>query len=420
MASEAAGDVSCSNKCLLVKHLPLVLFDDAAAVHLEPLTLTRPIHDLRLGLFTIRERWERALGLRKAVGLLRPHLRGVFPAAAKRPAAALWINARYLPTPALAAAISRGNFGHLRDGEATVAAEATTAESAAWLAAGLPQPTGRGRRLPGRPTAITHPWDISGLAPEAITAEASLLDWPPGRGPACSPAATLDRPDQVLMHPSAIVEPGAILLAGEGPILLAAGARVMAGAMLRGPVAVGQGATVRMGARISGGTVIGPHCKIGGEVAATVFHSYSNKAHDGYVGNSVFGQWVNLGADTTASNLKMTYGTVKLLDWPSGVEIDTGEQFIGTIMGDHCKTGIKTMLNTGTVCGVSSILVGAGFPPRAIPSFKWVQPGAVTDYRLDKALLDMERMMARRGVSLRPAYRRMMTVIYEMGRRPPP
>ncbi|MDA1202496.1 MAG: putative sugar nucleotidyl transferase, partial [Planctomycetota bacterium] len=101
-----------------MKHLPLVLFDDAAAVHLEPLTLTRPIHDLRLGLFTIRERWERALGLRKAVGLLRPHLRGVFPAAAKRPAAALWINARYLPTPALAAAISRGNFGHLRDGEA--------------------------------------------------------------------------------------------------------------------------------------------------------------------------------------------------------------------------------------------------------------------------------------------------------------
>jgi hypothetical protein len=112
----------------------------------------------------------------------------------------------------------------------------------------------------------------------------------------------------------------------------------------------------------------------------------------------------------------MTYGTVKMLDWPTGLEIDTGEQFLGTIMGDHCKTGINTMLNTGTICGVSSILVGAGFPARAVPSFKWVQPGAVTDYRLDKALLDMERMMARRGVSLTPAYRRMMTAIYEMGR----
>ena len=186
--------------------------------------------------------------------------------------------------------------------------------------------------------------------------------------------------------------------------------------MLRGPVAVGDHAIVRMAARIYGGTVIGPHCRVGGEVSATVFHSYTNKAHEGYVGNSVFGQWVNLGADTTASNLKMTYGSVKVLDWPTGLEIDTGEQFVGTIMGDHSKTGINSMLNTGTICGVSSIVVGSGFPARAIPSFKWVQPGAVTDYRLDKALVDMERMMARRSVPLPPAYRRMMTAIYEMGR----
>ena len=190
----------------------------------------------------------------------------------------------------------------------------------------------------------------------------------------------------------------------------------MAGAMLRGPVAVGAQATVRMGARIYGATSIGPHCKVGGEVANVVFHSYSNKAHEGFVGNSALGQWVNLGADTTASNLKMTYGTVKLLDWPTGLEVDSGEQFIGTIMGDHCKTGINTMLTTGTVAGVCSIIMGAGFPDRAIPSFAWVQPGAVVDYRLDKALVDMERMMARRGVALTPAYRRMMTAIYELGR----
>jgi UDP-N-acetylglucosamine diphosphorylase/glucosamine-1-phosphate N-acetyltransferase len=181
-------------------------------------------------------------------------------------------------------------------------------------------------------------------------------------------------------------------------------------------VAVGQGATVRMGARIYGGTSIGPHCKVGGEVASTVFHSYANKAHEGYVGNSVFGQWVNLGADTTASNLKMTYGTVKLLDWPTGLEVDSGAQFVGTIMADHCKTGINTMLNTGTVCGVCSVVVGAGFPAREIPSFKWVQPGASVDYRLDKALTDMERMMARRGVALDRPYRRMMEAIFAMGR----
>jgi UDP-N-acetylglucosamine diphosphorylase/glucosamine-1-phosphate N-acetyltransferase len=394
----------------------LILFEDTAAAHLQPLTLTRPVSDLRVGLLTIRERWEQALGVGGGTGPLRPHLHGLFPAPARRIGAAIWVNARYPPTSDLVAKICKGSFGHIRSGDDLVAAEATATESAAWLAAGLPEPRGRGRRTPGEPVRLAHPWDISRLAADAIRAEAATVGWPPGRGAGCSSAALVDRPDRLFMHPAAVVEPGAILVADEGPILLDEGARVMAGAMLRGPVAVGRGATVRMGARIYGGTVIGPHCKVGGEVAATVFHSYSNKAHEGYVGNSVFGQWVNLGADTTASNLKMTYGTVKMLDWPTGVEIDTGEQFVGAIMGDHCKTGINTMLNTGTVCGVSSIILGAGFPARALQSFKWVQPWAVTDYRLDKALVDMERMMARRAVALTPAYRRMMTAIYELGR----
>jgi UDP-N-acetylglucosamine diphosphorylase/glucosamine-1-phosphate N-acetyltransferase len=394
----------------------LLLFEDELASHLEPLTLTRPGHDLRVGLLTIRQRWEQALGAKGAAGPLRPQLHGLFPPPPRRTAAAVWINARYLPTPELVAAIGKRGFGHLRSGDDLVAAEATATESAAWLAAGLPEPRGRGRRAPGEPLRILHPWDISRLAAAAIPAEAALVGWPTGRGPGASPAAIVDRPERLIMHPTAIVEPGAILVAEEGPILLDAGSRVMAGAMLRGPVAVGQDATVRMGARIYGGSVIGPHCKVGGEVAATVFHSYSNKAHEGYVGNSVFGQWVNLGADTTASNLKMTYGTVKMLDWPTGLEIDTGQQFVGAIMADHCKTGINSMLNTGTVAGVSSIILGAGFPARAIQSFKWVQPWAVTDYRLDKALVDMERMMARRGVALTPAYRRMMTAIYQAGR----
>jgi UDP-N-acetylglucosamine diphosphorylase/glucosamine-1-phosphate N-acetyltransferase len=399
-----------------MKTASVILFEDSAAGHLEPLTLTRPVHDLRIGLLTIRERWERVLGGRATAGPLRPHLRGLFTDSPRRPGTAIWINARYLPTGRLVAAIGKGGFGHLRHGDDLVAAEATAAQSAAWQAAGRPEPTGRGRRLAGEPIRICYPWDIQRLAAVAIAAEAEVIGWPSGRGPGCSPAAVVDHPERLFMHTGAVIEPGAILIADEGPVLLADGARVMAGAMLRGPVAVGSGATIRMGGRIYGGTVIGPHCKVGGEVAASVFHSYSNKAHEGYVGNSVFGQWVNLGADTTASNLKMTYGTVKMLDWPTGVEIDTGEQFVGAIMGDHCKTGINTMLNTGTVCGVSAIIVGAGFPARAIQSFKWVQPWAVTDYRLDKALIDMERMMARRGVPLTPAYRRMMTAIYELGR----
>ncbi len=392
----------------------LILFDDAAACHLEPLSLTRPVHDLRLGLETIGERWRRAIGAKRATGLVKPHLKGLFPESSRSPSDAIWINARYLPTPALVKTVRVSAV--VCQGDDLVAARATASQSAAWLKAGRPEPRSRGHQVTQPLQVVRYPWDLVRLAPDAIVSEAAALEQPCGPGPGFSPAAFIDQPERLVMHPSAVVEPGAILVAEEGPILLGESARVMAGAMLRGPVAVGEHAIVRMAARIYGGTVIGPHCRIGGEVAASIFHSYSNKSHEGYVGNSVFGQWVNLGADTTASNLKMTYGSVKLLDWPTGLEVDTGEQFVGTVMGDHSKTGINTMLNTGTVCGVSAILVGAGFPPRAIPSFKWVQPGAVTDYRLDKAVVDMERMMARRGVPLTPAYRRMMTAIYEMGR----
>jgi len=396
----------------------LVLFEDTTAAHLDPLTLTRPVYDLRLGLTTIREKWERAVGLAPGRGPLRPHLRGVFPVSSlRRPAATLWINARYLPTPALVAAIRQRQDGLVREGDDVIAAWGDAQKLAAWFHAGQPQPTGVGRGIEGPPPPrLVHGWDLSRLNAAAIEADSRAAGLTPGPGPAVSAAAAVDRPELLFMHPTAIVEPGAIIVCEEGPVLLDAGARVMAGAMLRGPAAVGKGATVRMGARIYGGTTIGPHCKVGGEVASTVFHSYSNKAHEGYVGNSVFGQWVNLGADTTASNLKMTYGTVKLLDWPTGLEVDSGEQFLGAVMGDHCKTGINTVLNTGTVCGVSSILVGAGFAPREIPSFTWVQPGASVDYRLDKALTDMERMMARRGVALSRSYRRMMEAIFAMGR----
>jgi len=398
-------------------HHRLILFEDAAADHLQPLTLTRPAHDLRVGLLTIREKWMWALGTPHASGVLRDHLVGVFPECRPDAGESLWINARYLPTPTLAAAVAARSAEQFRDGDDVVVARATADETRDWLAAKRPRPRGTGAAVPAEGLRqLRFPWDVFVHAGAEITADVAALGWQPGPGPGWSAAAHVDRPERLFMHPSAVVEPGAILVADEGPIVLDEGACVMAGALLRGPLAVGAHATVRMGARIYGETCIGPHCKVGGEVANTVFHSYANKAHEGYVGNSVFGQWVNLGADTTASNLKMTYGSVKLLDWPTGLEVDSGEQFLGTVMGDHCKTGINTMLNTGTVCGVSSIIVGAGFPAREIPSFKWAQAGSLVDYRLEKALVDMERMMDRRGVALDRAYRRMMETIFAMGR----
>ena len=391
------------------------LFEDAAARHLQPLTLTRPVSDLRLGLLTIRERWSLALGADVSAPLRR-ELRGVFPACRAGRHGALWVNARYQPSPQLVSAIRREGSGHLRHDGTIVAAWGDARRTREWLALGRPQPSGPGRRAPVRGIVrLRYAWDIFLQAAAAIEADAAMLRWQPGVGQNLSPAAHVDRPDRLFMHPTAVVEPGAVLVADEGPILVDAHARIMAGALVRGPAAIGRHTLVKMGARIYGGTSIGPHCKVGGEVASTVFHSYSNKAHEGYVGNSVFGQWVNLGADTTASNLKMTYGNVKLLDWATGRTVDSGQQFIGTIMGDHCKTGVNTMLNTGTVCGVSTIIFGAGFPPRTIPSFKWIQPGTMVEYRLAKALVDMGRMMSRRGVPVTAGYRRMMTALSAAG-----
>ena len=395
----------------------LVLFDDAAAVHLQPLTLTRPTHDLRVGLLTIREKWMLALGAGDASGPLRPHLEGVFPACRPGRTETLWINARYLPTPTLVAAVARRADGHVRHEDDLVAAWADADETVSWLAAGMPAPRGGGTTVPADGVRrLRFAWDVFLLAGDGITADVAALGWNPGPGQGWSAAAHVDVPERLFMHPSAVVEPGAVLVADEGPIILDEGARVMAGSMLRGPVAVGAHAAVKMGARIYGETVIGPWCKVGGEVANAVFHSYSNKAHEGYVGNAAFGQWVNLGADTTASNLKLTYGPVKLLDWATGGTVDSGQQFIGTIMGDHSKTGINTMLNTGTVCGVCSLIFGAAYAPREIPSFRWIQPGVVAEYRLDAAFLHMERMMGRRGVPLTDAYRRMMTALFEASR----
>lgn len=168
-----------------------------------------------------------------------------------------------------------------------------------------------------------------------------------------------------------------------------------------------------MGAKIYEDTTIGPVCKVGGEISNVIFHSYSNKAHDGYAGNSVFGQWVNIGADTNTSNLKNNYSTVKVTEWRSGKMVDTGQQFIGTIMGDHSKTGINSMLNTGTLCGVCCNLFSDGYPPKYIPSFSWVSGHDIVPYHFEKAIEAMGKMMERRSVELTPAYKKMMKALFD-------
>lgn len=186
-----------------------------------------------------------------------------------------------------------------------------------------------------------------------------------------------------------------------GPIVIGPGAEIEEGAHIRGPFMLGSGSTVKMGARIYGPTIIGPHCKVGGEVSNSVFLGYSNKGHDGFLGNSVLGFWCNLGADTNTSNLKNTYGEVSVFNGATGTIEPSGLQFCGLIMGDHSKCGINTMFNTGTVVGVGTNIFGGGFPPKHVPSFSWGgADSGWTGHDIEKMISTARAVMARRNVEL--------------------
>jgi UDP-N-acetylglucosamine diphosphorylase/glucosamine-1-phosphate N-acetyltransferase len=186
----------------------------------------------------------------------------------------------------------------------------------------------------------------------------------------------------------------------NGPIYIGKDAEVMEGCLIRGPFALGDRAQLKMGAKIYGPTVIGPECRVGGEVNNSVITGFSNKAHDGFLGNSVLGEWCNLGADTNNSNLKNTYGNVQVWSYAEGRQVDTGAQFCGLFMGDHAKSGINTMFNTGTVVGPCANVFGGGFPPKHIPGFAWGGADGFDVYDIERAIATARRVMDRRHIPL--------------------
>jgi UDP-N-acetylglucosamine diphosphorylase/glucosamine-1-phosphate N-acetyltransferase len=200
----------------------------------------------------------------------------------------------------------------------------------------------------------------------------------------------------------------------DGPIYLGRDSEIMEGSNIRGPFYLGEHAQIKMGTRIYGPTTIGPHCKVGGEVSNSVIQGYSNKAHDGFLGNSVVGEWCNLGADTNTSNLKNNYGTVKT--WRYDVESmqDTGLTFCGLVMGDHSKCGINTMLNTGTVVGVGANIYGGDFPPKHVPSFSWGGSKGFEEYDIQKMLATAGQVYARRGLELSDIHREMLHEVFRL------
>jgi UDP-N-acetylglucosamine diphosphorylase/glucosamine-1-phosphate N-acetyltransferase len=209
----------------------------------------------------------------------------------------------------------------------------------------------------------------------------------------------LGDPGLVFIEPGAQVE-ACFLNTRKGPIYIGSDAQVMEAAVLHGPVAILDHSAVRAGAKIYGATTVGPHCKVAGEVSNSVIFGYSNKGHEGFIGNAVLGEWCNLGADTNCSNLKNNYSEVSIWNYARGSYVNTGLTFCGLIMGDHAKCGINTMFNTGTVVGVAANVFGGGFPPKYIPSFSWGGADGFEPYERDKAIETAKKAMARRQLSL--------------------
>lgn len=398
--------------------MQLCFFEDIQYKNLQPLTLSRPVDDLRAGILTLAQKWKYALTASSVGRILRPELSGVFESGhIETTKNCIWINSRYLPTDSLISKIHDLSEGQcLQQNETIIAAKVDGEQSSKWRNEGSPDFNTLFVLESADFPSISHPWDLFLMNGEQITHDLKLIQ-PDYRGQAqISDRAVLENHENIYIQKGATIEAGCVLNAEKGPIYIGEDATVMAGSVVRGPVAVCEGSTIKMGAKVYGATTIGPICKVGGEISNTIFHSYSNKAHDGYIGNSVVGQWCNFGAGTTISNLKTNYSNIRVTDWDTNEERDTGLQFLGIIVGDHSKTAINSVINSGTVCGVSCNLLSRDFPPKLIHSFSWVGSNVIQPYKVDKALKTMEIMMSRRNVSITESYREMMQFIFKDSR----
>ena len=394
----------------------LYLLDDAVAGGLMPFALTRPASELRAGALLIRHRWERAFGA-PAVGLVvAPHLADFEEPHAPPvvtntlPAGAVLANSRCV----VPLAWSSGDADvWLCDG-AVAAVRLNRAVSADELRHDrltLEQLRGDGVRttsVPGR--WIGAIWDLITSLGTQLAEDIAHL----GPGLEC---LTPDRGGVLGGHPvylegGATIEPFVVFDASAGPILVRAGATIRSFTRLVGPCAIDGGTTV-LGDRVSGCS-IGSGCMIRGEISDTIVIGNANKAHEGFVGHSVLGRWVNLGAGTTTSNLKNTYGSVALAT--AGGMRDTGQIKLGSFLGDHVKTGIGLRLTTGTVIGAGSSIHGAAMPPKSVPPFSWGEGAILGCYELDKFLRTAERAMGRRGVQLGERARRQLATAHSIGR----
>lgn len=397
-----------------------ILFDDSNRLSLLPFTHTRAVADIRCGIFTMRERWEELLRS-KTDTLTADHLQGIYTSnhlndvlehVMGMPAdiASVYINGSIFATADVIKAINKLQAGQvLVQGEVVIAANNAETVSFDELSslAGLEK-----IGYEGEIKKLNNLWDIFSMNGDAIKADFSIIT--KGKKSAPLPDNIIATgAENIFIEEGARVHAGCILNAEHGPIYIASGAEVLEGTMMRGLIALCEHTVVKMGAKIYGATTIGPGCKVGGEINNVVFFANSNKAHDGYLGNAVIGEWCNLGADTNCSNLKNNYDTVKIWNEHTNKSVSTGLTFCGLLMGDHSKCAINTSFNTGTVVGVSSNIFGSGFPEKFVPSFCWGGSEGLVTYDINRAMETADRMMSRRNKQLSDAEKKMFAHIFE-------
>ncbi|HRD40516.1 MAG TPA: GlmU family protein [Bacteroidia bacterium] len=384
----------------------LILIDDKKVwQQLLPLTYTRPVSEIRVGILTIREKWEKHLKV-KASYQTEVYLSGKFQFSASK-GDSLFINSCVIPDDKLIAKIKKLKSGQglkhdnkwiAYKSEAINFNENTVLQNSEAYSNSL--------------VLIEHVWDIFKKNGEAIQLDFSLLTKGRKSQVLSKSNTVIGKRNQIFLEKGAKAE-AAIFNTTSGPIYIGKNAEVMEGSVIRGPFSLGEESALKLSCKVYGPTTIGPHSKVGGEVNNSVIFGYSNKAHDGFLGNSVLGEWCNLGADTNNSNLKNNYGDVKLHSYATGKNEDTGLQFCGLIMGDHSKSGINTMFNTGTVVGVGANIFGGGFPPTHIPSFTWGGAEGMETYRLDKMFETAQRVFERRHLNLEAEDKKILEHIFE-------
>ena len=380
-----------------------ILFDGDVRTALLPFTYTKPVADLRVGILTIREKWEKFLGLTTTT-ITEEYLEEKYPMVEMEENVLL--NASFLPNKSLVEVVKG-----LKENQAVFRGDDVIAFYTADTQEEVDFSKYEQIEFEDDIIQIKNTWDIFSLNDAAIRADFDLITEGRQSEPIPETVNCINRADIFVEKGAKLTY--AVLNASTGPIYIGKDAEVMEGVVVRGALAMCEKSVLKLGAKIYGATTLGPYCKVGGEVNNSVLMGYSNKGHDGFLGNSVLGEWCNLGADTNNSNLKNNYAEVKLWNYETGRFAKTGLQFCGLMMGDHSKCGINTMFNTGTVIGVSANIFGSGFPRNFVPSFSWGGASGFTEYKTNKVFEVVDVVMKRRNIEFDDKEKKILEHVFE-------